>query len=220
MRLLLIHTGGSEGSVALADTAVSAAIVAEEVLPGRTSSELLVPTVKRLLKGMGWRLGELAVVGVVMGPGSFTGVRVGLSAAKGLVEAGGLSVVGISRLALVASAAGDAGLVHAVLDAGRGEFYYGRSLDGRRVEELLVKGEDLAALVEGGGLVVACEAKVVAALEEFASLRVVEEPVAGQMLPLVLARMERGELDDPAVLDANYLREMDVEILARMRALR
>ncbi len=109
------------------------------------------------------------------------------------------------------------GLVHAVLDAGRGEFYYGRYVDGVRVEELLVKGDELAALLEGG-VVVACEAKVAEALGERALM--VGEPLAGAMLSLVQARVERGELDDPMTLDANYLRQMDVEILARMRALR
>ena len=217
MRLLLIHTGGSEGSVALADTDVSPAVVAAEVLPGRTSSELLVPVVRRLLEGCGWRLGELTAVGVVVGPGSFTGVRVGLSAAKGLVEAAGVPVVGVSRLALVAATV-DKELVHAVLDAGRGEFYYGRYVDRLRVEELLVKGEELVGLLEGGGAVVACEAKVAAALEGRFALTLAAEPLAADMLPLVQARVARGEFDDPVTLDANYLRQMDVEILARMRA--
>jgi tRNA threonylcarbamoyladenosine biosynthesis protein TsaB len=54
MRILLIHTAGSEGSVALADTELAPAIVATEVLPGRTSSERLVPAVRRLMEARGW----------------------------------------------------------------------------------------------------------------------------------------------------------------------
>ena len=54
MRILLIHTAGGEGSVALADTEAERAIVAAEVLPGRSSSERLVPAVRRLLEGLGW----------------------------------------------------------------------------------------------------------------------------------------------------------------------
>src|SRR5271155_2131223 len=124
MRILLLNTAGGEGSVALADTEASPAIVATEVLPGRTSSERLVPSVRRLMEARGWRLSGLAAVVVVHGPGSFTGVRVGLSAAKGLSEAGGAPLIAVSRLALLAARGGD-GTVHAVLDAGRGEFYYG-----------------------------------------------------------------------------------------------
>src|SRR5216683_3416817 len=103
MRILLIHTAGGEGSVALADTEAAEAIVATEVLPGKTSSERLVPAVRRLMEGRGWRLGELAAVVAVHGPGSFTGVRVGLSAAKGLSEAGGVGLIAVSRLALLAA---------------------------------------------------------------------------------------------------------------------
>ena len=74
MRFLLMDTCGSEGSVALADTELADAIVAMEVLPGRTASERLVPTVRRVMEARGWRLDELSAVVVVHGPGSFTGV--------------------------------------------------------------------------------------------------------------------------------------------------
>ena len=217
MRLLLIHTGGAEGSVALAD---ASGIVATEMLPGRTSSELLVPAVRRLMKMRDWRVGELTAIAVVHGPGSFTGVRVGVSAAKGLSEAGGgVPLIAISRLALVAAAAGEGeGLVHAVLDAGRGQYYYGRYERRRCVREaLLTEVEAVAA--SSGGVVVVCEAKVA---EGLAGLRprLMAEPLAGDALPLALERIERGELDDAMTLDANYLRQTDTEILAKMKSMR
>ena len=127
------------------------AVVATEVLPGRTSSERLVPAVRRLMEERGWRLRELAAVVVVHGPGSFTGVRVGLSAAKGLSEAGGVPLIAVSRLALLAAAVdGDGGPVHAVLDAGRGEFYYGEYVGRRCLREALMDGEEVRAAVAGG----------------------------------------------------------------------
>src|ERR1700727_701309 len=123
MRLLLIHTSGGEGSVALAK---GQEIVAVEVLPGRSSSERLVPAVRRLMESNRWVLSDLKALVVVHGPGSFTGGRVGLSAAKGLSEAGDVPLIAVSRLALLGAAAGEGDkTVHAVLDAGRGEFYYG-----------------------------------------------------------------------------------------------
>src|SRR5580700_4835654 len=125
MRVLLIDTAGAEGSVALADTELERAVVAAEVLPGRTSSERLLPAVRRLMEERGWKLKELKAVVVVHGPGSFTGVRVGVSAAKGLSEAGGVGIVAVSRLALLAASGEGDGRVNAVLHAGRGEFYYG-----------------------------------------------------------------------------------------------
>jgi tRNA threonylcarbamoyladenosine biosynthesis protein TsaB len=203
-----------EGSVALADTELAEAVVGQEMLPGRSSSERLVPAVRGLLEARGWRLGELAAIVVVHGPGSFTGVRVGLSAAKGLSEASGVPLIALSRLALLAACAGlgDA-TVYAVLDAGRGEFYLGEYVGRRCVREALSSREDLVAAVAGGAVVV-CEAKVAEALAE-AHPRLVGEPSAEDALPFALERIAAGEFDDGAVVDANYLRRTDLEIFAK-----
>jgi tRNA threonylcarbamoyladenosine biosynthesis protein TsaB len=214
MRILLIHTAGGEGSVALADTELAQAIVATEMLPGRTSSERLVPAVRRLMEARGWRLSELAAVVVVHGPGSFTGVRVGLSAAKGLSEAGGIPLIAVSRLALLAACVdGKQEPVHAVLDAGRGEFYYGEYVGRRCVHEVLMGREDVLTAVAGGTVIV-CEAKVAEALAELEPL-MVAEPLAGDALPLALERIAAGDFDDATTLDANYLRRTDAEIFAK-----
>ena len=68
-----------------------------------------MPAVRRLMEASGFRLNELAAVVVVHGPGSFTGVRVGVSAAKGLSEAGGVPLIAVSRLALLAGRVDGAG---------------------------------------------------------------------------------------------------------------
>jgi tRNA threonylcarbamoyladenosine biosynthesis protein TsaB len=217
MRILLIHTAGAEGSVALADTYAVPALVAVEVLPGRSSSERLVPAVRRLLGERGWKLGELSAVVVVHGPGSFTGVRVGVSAAKGLSEAAGVPLIAVSRLALLAASVDAAGeTVHAVLDAGRGEFYYGEYVGRRCLRERLMRGDELVAVVTGG-VVLVCEPKVAEALVAMKP-RMVEEPSAGDALPLALERIGAGEFDDAALLDANYLRQTDAEIFAKPAA--
>ena len=221
MRVLLIHTAGSEGSVALAETDAERRIVAAEVLPGRSSSERLVPAVRRLLGELSWRLGELAAVVVVSGPGSFTGVRVGLSAAKGLSEAGGVGLIAVSRLALLAARVSvEEGAVHAVLDAGRGEFYYGAYVGGRCLREALIRAEELRAAATGG-VVVACEAKVAETLDALGvEVWMVEEPLAGDALAVAFGRIEAGDFDDAATLDANYLRRTDMEIFAKAAAQR
>lgn len=219
MRFLLIDTCGSEGGVALADTALADAVVAAEVLPGRTASERLVPAVRRVMEACGLRLGDLAAVVVVHGPGSFTGVRVGLSAAKGLSEAGAVPLIAVSRLAVLAAGVGDGmadGVVHAVLDAGRGEFYYGEYSGRECLRETLLTGEGLVAAVAGGTVVV-CEAKVAEALAKLEP-RVVAEPGAVDALPFAVERAAAGEFDDAALLDANYLRRTDAEIFAKPKS--
>lgn len=214
-RLLLIHTAGAQGTVALAeDGPTGLRIVASAVLPGRTSSERLVPEIRVLLVGARWRLAELAAVVVVNGPGSFTGVRVGLSAAKGLSEAGGTPLIAVSRLALVAAASGWPKAVHAILDAGRGEFYYGHYEDGICLQEaLLTRDEIIAAIMDGQGI--ACEAKVADNFPEL-KLTLVPEPFAGDALEIALNRLESGAVDDVLVIDANYLRRTDFEIKAKL----
>lgn len=165
------------------------------------------------MEAAGWGLGDLTAVVVVHGPGSFTGVRVGLSAAKGLCEAGGVPLIAVSRLALLA-AAGCAD--YALLDAGRGEFYYGE-YDGRRLvrEALLHKGDVTAAV--GAGVAAVCESKVAEAFGGL-NLRMVEEPLAGAALPFAMERAMAGDFDDVAVVDANYLRRTDLEIFAKAKA--
>ena len=150
---------------------------------------------------------------VVHGPGSFTGVRVGVSAAKGLSEAGGVGLIAVSRLALLAAAVEDAGTVSAVLDAGRGEFYFGEYVGRRCVREVLMSGGGCSQAV-GRGVVVVCEAKVAEALAGL-DLRMVGEPRAEDALPIALERIAAGDFDDAAMLDANYLRRTDAEIFAK-----
>jgi tRNA threonylcarbamoyladenosine biosynthesis protein TsaB len=205
MRALLINTSGGEGVVALAD---EAGVIAEEMLPGRGTSEALMPAVRRLFpegfEGLG-------VVGVVIGPGSFTGVRVGLSAAKGLCEALGVGMVAMSRLELVAGAAGGERVV-ALLDGGRGEFYCGVYEGGERVSEELVT-EVEARMVMASGVAVTCEAQVAERL----GVRMVGEPGAAAMLATVLRRVAAGEWSDVATVDANYLRRTDAELLVKAK---
>ena len=228
MKLLLIDTCGATGSVAIADTG---SIVASATLPGRSASERLVATVRELAATSGIGLSGIGAIAVVHGPGSFTGVRVGLSAAKGLCEALGVPLVAISRLAVLASMAGTAQgeRVWAVLDAGRGEFYCGEYMDGERVREALLTREELVALVRGSvrdseddalrseaaSAVVACEEEVAEALRALTP-RMVAEPSAEHALGIAMRKIERGEFDDAATVDANYLRRTDLEIFAKV----
>lgn len=215
MRFLLIDTCGSEGSVALADTELSETIAAAEVLPGRTASERLVPAVRRVMESCEWQLRDLTAVVVVHGPGSFTGVRVGLSAAKGLSEAGRVPLIAVSRLAVLAAGGGES-VIHAVLDAGRGEFYYGEYSEHRCLREALLTGEEIVAAA-AGGVVIVCEGKVAEALAALQP-RVVAEPSAVDALVFAVERVGAGKFDDAVVLDANYLRRTDAEIFAKPKS--
>ena len=168
-----------------------------------------------MMRAHGWAPRDLRAVGVVSGPGSFTGVRVGLTAAKGLCEAVGLPLVAVSRLAVLAGkGVGRLEDAHAVLDAGRGEFFYGRYEPGEPPLEALLAREAVLAAAPGGTVVV-CEESVRESLAELDPL-MTGALEATDALPLVVARVKRGEFSDAGGSDANYLRRTELEVLARL----
>lgn len=120
MNVLAIDTTSPDPAVAL----LADGRLVEESLPSdRRSSEELLPAVRRVLSSAGRRLEECDRVAVCAGPGSFTGVRVGLATAWGFRRALGIAVEPVSTLEAMAEAARPAGVSRllAVLDAGRGE---------------------------------------------------------------------------------------------------
>lgn len=203
MKMLVMNTCGGVGVVALAE---GGAVVAEEALPGKGTSDALMPAVRRLFAATGWAVRELGVVGVVVGPGSFTGVRVGLAAAKGLCEAGQVKMIAMSRLELVCDGDGVA-----LLHAGRGEFYCGEFRAGVKVREEIVSG----AVVRQLRGAVTCEVQVAGVLGD--AVRMVEEPGAARLVREVQARVAAGAWSDVALTDANYLRRTDAELMLEAR---
>lgn len=222
MKILLIDTCGTTGSITLADAHVEPPVIVRASLPGRTASERLVPAIKELVASTGTGLESVGAVAVVHGPGSFTGVRVALSAAKGFCEALSLPLVAVSRLAVLAYLVGqETGQVRALLDAGRGEFYSGLYVGGICLREALLTQDELIAAEDAASssVIVVCE-PAVAELLAVLSPRLVGEPGAEDALPLALQRIRQQDFDDIATLDANYLRRTDAEIFAKPRVVR
>lgn len=198
-RLLLIDTCGETAGVAL--SAGERVIAREDLARGDASAEI-VKAVLRLLERAGWKLGDLDAVGVVNGPGSFTGVRVGVAAAKGLCEAAGLSLVAISRLQVLADAArlSDG---FAVLDAGRGEMYVRDVI--RELEWLSLDGFEAV-----GKKIAIAETRLA---ERLQGSTLIERPLCVEdAVGVVLGRLRSGEpLVNAEVVDANYVRgESDI----------
>lgn len=122
MRLLAVETSSLAGGVALLD---DEAVRGEYGLDVRvTHSERLMPAIDRLLRDAGWRPEDLEGLAVAVGPGSFTGLRIGLSAVKGLALALGVPVAPVPTLDAMAAVLPYATLpVCPVLDARKGEVY-------------------------------------------------------------------------------------------------
>jgi tRNA threonylcarbamoyladenosine biosynthesis protein TsaB len=201
MTLLGIDTCGPMGSIALGrltDGAISVLVQSE--LAGKTYSAQLVPALRVLLAEQKLDVAALEAIVVVNGPGSFTGVRIGVSSAKGLAEALGIPVLALSRLAVLAWKTGTAS---AALDAGRGEFYV---RDDSR--ELLLPAGDVTAT----GTLAVCEQS---ALKVFPEAALVHPPTAADALKFAVAGLLSGDFADVATLDGNYLRRSDAEIFAK-----
>lgn len=203
MMVLAIDTCGATGSIALGRLESGAvSLLAQTELAGKTYSAQLVPAVRAMLADQNVDVGVLSAIVVVNGPGSFTGVRIGVSSAKGLAEALVVPLLAVSRLAVLAW---KVGTDQAALDAGRGEFYF---RDGLR--EALCAAKD-APLLAPGALAV-CEQS---ALRVFAEAAMVEPPTAGEALRFAVPRLLAGDFADAATLDGNYVRRSDAEIFAK-----
>src|SRR5687768_12135976 len=103
MRILALETSGLSGEVALLE---GERVIAEQWLdPGQRTARSLAPGMKQILQTAGWQPRDVQLVAVTIGPGSFTGLRVGVTAAKTLAYAVGCEVMGVDTLEVIAAQA-------------------------------------------------------------------------------------------------------------------
>jgi tRNA threonylcarbamoyladenosine biosynthesis protein TsaB len=218
--LLGIDTCGPVGSVALgrlADGVVE--ILGQTEIEGRSCSSMLVTAIAELLVQAQIQLSQIDAMVVVNGPGSFTGVRVGVAAVKGLAEGARIPVVVASRLAVLAFAAGTSS---AALDAHRQEVYLRLGGTGDNQDrELLAGAQELAELGPAPSRIAVCDeaaADVLKAAWPAAELLRTAAPTAADALRLFA--QQGGEAVDLAMLDGHYLRRSDAEIFGEATVLR
>lgn len=217
MRILAVDTSGRRGSVALCrGDADTCEVLALSELEGGTYSARLVPCIAELLKQCGFAKSDIDGIAVVDGPGSFTGLRVGLSTTKALCEVLGKPMAAVSMLEALAAVYGEEEqLITAVLDAGRGELYVGEfSISAQRAElkrEYIAKQVDfLAAAATNKSHVITTHSP----LAESGSANVVlVKPLKADAIGRIgLRKLLAGATVDPATLDANYIRRSDAEL--------
>lgn len=149
MRVLAIDTALGACAAAVLDSASGTLLVHESLAMTRGHAEALMPLVARLMQRCALRFAALDRLAVTTGPGSFTGLRVGLAAARGLALAAGKSAVGVSTLCAYAAPhlADDASLpVVAAIDARHGQVYL--QLFGRASGRCAARAPRLAPLAE------------------------------------------------------------------------
>jgi tRNA threonylcarbamoyladenosine biosynthesis protein TsaB len=162
VRLAAIDTSTALGSIALFDGDTLVAEDSRRV--SNAHGESLLPMVDALFQRVGWRAGDVNRWAVGIGPGSFTGTRIGLATAKGIVLVTGADLVGVTSLDAIALGLAESGAaVASVVDAGKGEVFLQVRLDSDlllapahvRVEDAPVRVGELS---RGHPVVVAGEA--------------------------------------------------------------
>jgi tRNA threonylcarbamoyladenosine biosynthesis protein TsaB len=232
VRLLAVETSTRTGALALLEAGV---VVAESrVNITVTHGERLLAAIDAVLRSARWQLADVAAFAVALGPGSFTGLRIGLSTVKGLAFATGRPVVGVPTLdALAWSLPFCAYPVCPILDARKNEVYAGvyRTRDGRL--EVLEAARAVAPAALAEGLRARADGPVVflgdgvgpfgdtltdilgeRARLAPAALRLPSAVTVGELGSRALAR---GEVVDPADLRPFYLRPSEAELAREQR---
>jgi tRNA threonylcarbamoyladenosine biosynthesis protein TsaB len=223
MLLLVTDTSGTNGTVALARAGErdlrDAEVVEVAALSGGTFSAQLVPQIAALLSRHGFSKADIEAFIVVSGPGSFTGLRVGLAAIKALAEILRKPIVPVSLLELVATASHAQGRVVAALDGGRAEVYFGAyESDGESVrvlrEELVSRAEFLS-LARESPVATSDSSLATAARDQGLSVFPIERPNPEMIARFGWKKLQAGETVPPERLEAHYLRRSDAEMFVK-----
>jgi tRNA threonylcarbamoyladenosine biosynthesis protein TsaB len=230
--ILALDTSSTTGSLAVLRDKKVAGVVS--TLADETYSSRMFRQLEFLLQELSLKLDQFDLFAVSAGPGSFTGLRVGLVAAKGWAEVYKKPVVGVSVLeAIAAQSYSLASVLVPVLDARRGEVYFG--LYRREKDSLALEGEECVLRPEEFLHTVAArpgssEFAIISPTPEVLSaalsrLETERLPVPHiERVPMVLApaigllgyqRAQRGDVSDALTLDANYVRRSDAEVYAK-----
>jgi tRNA threonylcarbamoyladenosine biosynthesis protein TsaB len=220
MLTLAIETSGPIGTVALLDE--DRGLEERTLELGRHHGQALVPEIGRLLADHGRRARDCGLIAVSAGPGSFTGLRVGVVCAKTLAYAAGCPVAAVDTLLAVAcnSPAGIA-VVQAVCDAQRGDLFVGRytrDAAGTWARAAEITIENAEAWLAGLGREDAVSGPGLAGLEgrvEKATCIVLPndcwQPRASAVGQIACRAAERGEVSDPWSLEPFYFRRSSAE---------
>jgi len=222
--ILGIETATDQVGVALGHHA--GVLGAFEISRPRQHAELLAPMIEQLCRQCDVAVAELGVIAVDVGPGLFTGMRVGLATAKAMAQALRIPVIGLSSLDLLAYPLRHAhGEIASVIDARRGELYFAfyRPVPGgvqRCSEPMVGTYDDLLAEVIAAPtppLLVGDGARVHAArLREAGRCDLADEamqyPSASALVQLAHAKALREDWVNPWELAPLYLRAPDAQI--------
>lgn len=217
MTLLAVDTSSAYASVAIFDG--TAALAEETWHARRRHDDQLFPAIERVLALAGSTMGEVTRAAVAIGPGSFTGLRVGIAAVQGIARAAGIAVVGVPTCDVVAHPfASGARRVCVLIDAGRREHYSAmyRTRHGRweRTSDITIGTlADLARTIRMDTVFAGdVDGATAAELRELLGRRAIVPSAsalarrAGHLAEIGWARLEAGEAAPAGALEPIYVR--------------
>ena len=222
LNVLCVDTSTEACSVAVLCSTDKEQVIRDHfMLAPREHTQKILPTVEEVLQQSGLALSEIDVVAYGRGPGSFTGVRIGISIAQGLAYGIDKPMVGVSTLQAMAQQAYKANQitdVYAAIDARMGEVYFGHyrlenNLMALVGEEVVIKPADLLALdlkVEENSALVGTGWAAYPELNEYFKDAVkldIEFPSSKYMLDQVVNCVENGEAVAAELATPVYLRD-------------
>jgi tRNA threonylcarbamoyladenosine biosynthesis protein TsaB len=223
MLLLATDTSGQQGSIALANGNEDGSCEIIEVVPltGGTFSAQLVPEMATVLARNSFSTRDLGAFAVASGPGSFTGLRVGLAAIKGVAEILVKPIASVSILEVMIAEAGHLrGRAVAALDAGRNEVYGAEQemtqKAGAPVGRLFT-AEEFLIWAEGATVITPDHALAGLARSKGLSTEKIDRPRADAIAGLGWKKILAGNTVLPEELEADYIRRSDAEIFSKGR---
>jgi tRNA threonylcarbamoyladenosine biosynthesis protein TsaB len=223
MLLLAIDTSGRNGSIALARGETTDKLEILELLPlaGRMYSAQLIPQLKIGLERHQLTKVDLDGFAVVAGPGSFTGLRVGLSTVKALADVLKKPIAAVSVLQAAARVTGTHGHVIVGVDAGRqlvfvGDYEINPNMLISSSREVLVPLDDFVNSVEGSSAFIASPDRMVldSARQRGVKINEIAAPQADTIARLGFEQLIAGRGITAEVLEPNYLRPSDAELFS------
>lgn len=226
MRILSVDTATKSCSVAIID---QESLLAEVTfITEQTHAKHLMELINTVIALSGVAVSDLDGYAVTQGPGSFTGMRIGISVVKGLSTASDKPIVGVSTLDVLAfQSTFDTYLICSILDARRGEVYFSRY----RIEEDILKKEideqvsppgeavdgiNEACLFIGNGAELYRDV-IVDKLGKLAHFAPVFQNTirASNVGYLSIARFEKNDTDDTVTFAPKYIRKSDAELKSK-----
>jgi len=221
MLLLAVDTSGKHGSLALARCGPDDACEVIELgaLLGGTFSAELVPQIAALLDRHGFSKADIGGFAVVSGPGSFTGLRIGLAVIKALAEVLAKPIAAVSLLEALASAGHSRGRVMAALDAGRNEVFLGEyevdSAGTQLIRERLLNRDEWLGLAADAVIVTPDKTLAEAARAKGLHVIEVERPRSDAIAYLGWRKIVSGETVSPEELEVKYIGRSEAELFVK-----